>query len=62
MTLMEFPQTPKTFTTFIELIFRNNKTSLVIFCSKLGCSFLTATMSFLYLHFSTTANVSRPKT
>ena len=49
-----------------ELIRRNNKASLVnmlvTFCGKLECSFLTATMLFLYLHFWTTAKVPRPKT
>ena len=63
--LMGFSQPPRIFT-FFELIRRNNKASLVnmlvTFCSKLECSFLEATMFFLYLHFSTTAKVPRPKT
>ena len=63
---MGFPQTPKVFTTFFELIRRNNKASLinmlVTYCGKLECSFLTASMLFLHLHFSTTAKVPRPKT
>ena len=66
MILMGFSQTPRIFTTFFELIRRNNKASLVnmlvTFCGKLECRFLTATMLFLYLHFSTTAKVPRPKT
>ena len=64
--LMRFSQTPRMFTTFFEFIRHNNKASLVkmlvIFCGKLECSFLTATMLILYLHFSTTAKVPRPKT
>ena len=64
--LMGFSQTPRIFTTVFQLIRPNNKASLVnifaIFCGKLECSFLTATMLFLYLHFSTTAKVPRPKT
>ena len=63
---MGFSQTPRIFTTFFELIRPNNKASLVnifvTFCGKLECSFLTATILFLYLHFSTTAKVPRPKT
>ena len=63
---MGFSQTPRIFTTLFELIRRNNKASLanmlVTFCGKLECSFLTATMLLLYLHFSTTPKVPRPKT
>ena len=44
----------------------NNKASLVnmlvILCGKLECSFLTAAMLLLYLHFSTTAKVPLPET
>ena len=43
----------------------NNKAFLVnmlgIFCGKLACSFLTETILFLYLQFSTTSKVPRPK-
>ena len=35
---------------------------LVAFCGKLEYSFLTAAMLFVYLHFSTTTKVPRPKT
>ena len=63
--LMGFSQTPRMFT-FFELIRRNNKASLVnmlvTFSGKLEHSFLAATMSSLYLHFSTTTKVPRPKT
>ena len=64
--LMGFSQTPKIFTTLFELIRRNSKAPLVdmliTFYCKLECSFLTATVLFLYLHFSTTAKVRWPKT
>ena len=64
--LMGFSQTPRIFTTFFKLIHRNNKASLVnilvTFCGKLECTFLTATMLFLYLHFSITAKVAELKT
>ena len=42
----------------LTYVCRNNKASLVnmlvTFCGKLECSYLTATMLNLYLHFSTT--------
>ena len=64
--LMGFSHTPRIFATFFELIRHNDKAALVnmlvTFCVKLECSFLTATMLFLYLHFSTTAKVPWPKT
>ena len=45
---------------------RRSKASLVnmfvTFCGKLECSFLTATMLVLYLHFLKTAKVPRSKT
>ena len=50
----------------LTYIRRKNKASLVnmlvTFCGKLEGIFLTVTMLFLYLHFSTTAKVPRPKT
>ena len=62
--ILEFIST-RILTTFLEPICRNNKASLVNmlvkFCGKLECSFLAAKMLFLYLHFSTTAKVPRPK-
>ena len=63
--LMGFSQTPRIFKTFFELIRRNNKASLVnmlvTFSGKLECSFLTAPMLFLYLHYATIAKVPRSK-
>ena len=57
---MGFSQTSRIFT-FLELICLNYKACLVNMlvtsCGKLECSFLTATISFLYLRFSTTAKV-----
>ena len=65
MILMGFSQTPRILTTFLELIGRSNKAplvnGLVTFFGKLECSFVTATMLFLYLHFSAAVKVPRPK-
>ena len=65
MILMGVSQTAWIFTTFPELIFGNNKASLVnklvTFCCKLEYSFFKETISLLYLHFPTTAKVLLPK-
>ena len=54
---MGFSQTPRIFTTFFELIHRNNKASLVnmlvTFCGKVECSFLTGNnVVFVFTFFN----------